>query len=561
MFHNLKRILASLALLTLTGGSAAAGFVEGIDISHWQGTIDWTSVKTSGIDFAFMKATQGNSYVDPTFQTNIQNATAAGVLVGPYHFCDVDTDIGNPLDPVNEANHFLSQIEPYYDTGLYLPPVADVEGLPDFPTIAEERAFISNWVQTFSDTINDALGVRPIIYTSKWGANTYYTPEVATAHYLWLAWWKGTGTSNPPIPSDTPLWNDWKFWQYSSTGSVPGIGGDVDLDVFDGTLEQLEQLAIGSDPGDLVSIANFDADEGYFKWAIDYSGQTTGVGPDSHAIRVTSQSQAGSGSQELFIDGDPGGWLVRHLSGSASPPSSPATNLALDATGSIGFWLKTNNTGLTVQIAIDDPGTAERGLAQSVQDDGQWHLYEWDLEDDDQWQGWFNGDGTITGPTITLDSIFFAGAGDATIYLDSVAHNPLGSLLPLPGDFNGDGNLDEEDLAIWQLNFGTPSGATADQGDADRDTDVDGADFLHWQIGVSSNTGQSIASVPEPASLALLVLTTMLLSSTSNQSGANRGPGQSAIGAGNRGQSGGGNRGRLLTLDTLVRVDLQCKSL
>ncbi len=103
-----------------TGGQVVAQFVDGIDVSHWQGTINWTSVKNSGVEFAFMKATQGNGYVDPTFHTNIRNATAAGVLVGPYHFCDVDTDSGNPLDPVNEANNFLSQIEPYYNSGLYL---------------------------------------------------------------------------------------------------------------------------------------------------------------------------------------------------------------------------------------------------------------------------------------------------------------------------------------------------------------------------------------------------------------------------------------------------------
>jgi len=511
MFQNLERFLASLVLLTLSGGLASAEFVDGIDVSHWQGTIDWTAVKNSGVDFAFMKATQGNNYVDPTFQANIQNATAAGVLVGPYHFCDVDTDIDNPLDPVNEANHFLSQIEPYYDTGLYLPPVADVEGLPEFPTYAEGRAFISNWVQVFSDTINDSLGVRPIIYTSKSGANTYYTSPVASSHELWVAWWKGTGTSNPPVPSDTPLWNPWQFWQYSNQGSVPGIGGHVDLDVFDGTLTQLGQIAIGTAPSDTVSIANFDVDEGYFQWAIDYSGQTSGVGPDSHADRVTSQSYEGIGSQELFIDGDPGGWLVRHLSGSASPPSSPSTNLELPATGSIGFWLKTDDLGITVQIALDDPDTADRGEARQVLADGQWHLYEWDLEDDDQWQGWFNGDGVITGPTVTLDSIFFEGDGDATIYLDSVAHNPLGSLLPALGDFDGDGDVDDEDLSIWQLNYGMADGAIAGQGDADSDANIDGADFLQWQIDATFTSGQGVASVPEPASLALLLLSAMFL--------------------------------------------------
>ncbi len=131
----------------------AAVDITGIDISHWQGTITWSSVKNAGHKFAFMKATQGNTYNDPTFATNLANATTQGIRVGPYHFCDLDTDTANPLDPVNEANHFLSIIKPKYQTGMLLPPVADVEGFPPFNTTAEAQAFTSTWVQSFSNTI------------------------------------------------------------------------------------------------------------------------------------------------------------------------------------------------------------------------------------------------------------------------------------------------------------------------------------------------------------------------------------------------------------------------
>lgn len=479
------------------GGPSQGQFVDGVDVSHWQGTINWSAVKNSGIEFAFAKATQGNSFVDSKFQSNMQAATAAGVLIGPYHFADVDTDINNPLDPVNEANHFLDVIQPYYSSGKYLPPVADVEGLPDFPTIAEERAFISNWVGVFSDTINNALGVRPLIYSSKWAANTYYTPTVASTHDLWLAWWKGTGTSNPPVSSNTPLWNDWKFWQYTSTGSVPGISGNVDRDVFEGTLQQLNQLLIGTEPGghgDLVTVTDFETDEGYFKWSTSFSGSNQGIGSASTANRVTSEAQEGVGSQEIFINGDPNGWFYRHLSGLSTPVADPSTNLALSATGSLGFWLKTDDPGLTVQIAVDDPSTGDRGVSQDVVADGQWHLYEWNLDDDSQWEAWFNGDGIITGSTVTIDSIQFRGAGDATFYLDSVAHNPSGSLMPLPGDFDNDGDVDGEDLARWEANFGTNGGA-------------DGADLLVWQQQFISGVGLLAASqaVPEPTAIGLLI--------------------------------------------------------
>ena len=84
-------------------------------------------LRTRGIDFAFTKATEGVDFVDSRFHVNMQGARAAGVPIGPYHFCRLDSFATNPLDPVNEANDFLEAILPYYQTGQHLPPVADVE--------------------------------------------------------------------------------------------------------------------------------------------------------------------------------------------------------------------------------------------------------------------------------------------------------------------------------------------------------------------------------------------------------------------------------------------------
>src|SRR6185436_2155619 len=86
--------LTSISVAVLLHGSLPAhGAVDtqGIDISHWQGTLtasNWTSIKNAGYKFAFMKATQGASYVDPTFANNFTNSTSKGVLSGPYHFCE-----------------------------------------------------------------------------------------------------------------------------------------------------------------------------------------------------------------------------------------------------------------------------------------------------------------------------------------------------------------------------------------------------------------------------------------------------------------------------------------
>jgi len=501
--------------------SNVLAFVDGIDVSRWQPNVDWNAVKGDGIDFAFIKATEGVNYVDPEYHTHMQNAIAADVLVGPYHFARIDSFNGVPfteydgspftpgsdpyVDAVSEANDFLDAITPYYDTGLHLPPVADVEGLPDFGNTNLNREFISNWVQIFSDTVDSGLGQRPIIYTSKYGANTHYTSAVASSHDLWLAWWKNS-TGNPPVQSDTPSWDPWQFWQWTATGSVAGVSGNVDRDVFDGTMQELEQLLIGTgsgDPNEIVSIGDFEVDEGYFGWATNYSGTNQGVGAGSTATRVTSEAYAGIGSQQIHIDGDPGSWFYRHVSGIGAPASDPSTNLAIDANGFIGFWLKTDDAGMTVKIAVDDPGTADRGTEKNVVADGQWHLYEWDLSDDSQWDPWFTSDGSITGPTVTIDSIQFSGSGQATFYLDEVAHNPIGSLAPLAGDFDLDGDVDDDDFMQWESDFSQ----NADS-DADGDGDTDGIDFLAWQINLntSSPAVANAATVPEPTACAMFVL-------------------------------------------------------
>jgi len=256
-------------------------------------------------------------------------------------------------------------------------------------------------------------------------------------------------------------------------------------------------------PGDVID--DFEIDEGHFHWPYNQSpvSQTFGLSAATTIDRVTNEAQAGIASQELnLVDDGAGVWQLRHDSGIATA-ASPASNVALDATGSIGFWLKTDDPGLSVQIAVDDPGTADRGFLQNIIADGDWHLYQWDLENDNQWTGWVGGNGVIDGPTVTIDSIFFYGDGDATIYLDTVSHNPEGALgAPLPGDFNGDGDVDDGDLTQWQAEYGLNADA-----DADDDGDSDGFDFLAWQQNFTGSSALAATSaVPEPSALTLFVV-------------------------------------------------------
>ncbi|QDU90034.1 hypothetical protein Pla175_34330 [Pirellulimonas nuda] len=247
-------------------------------------------------------------------------------------------------------------------------------------------------------------------------------------------------------------------------------------------------------------VTDFESGEGYFGTSPTLSGSNQGINSAS-ADRTTSQAHLGEASQVITIDGSNSGWFLRHLAGTGpGGAASPSGNLPLTSEGSVGFWLKTDTPGLSVQVAVDDPGTADRGLLKAIVADGQWRLYEWDLADDSQWEGWVAGDGLISGATVTLDSIQFYGAGDAVIYLDTVAHNPLGSLLVpfVAGDYDRNGLVDPEDLAAWRTQFGqsvTP-GAGAD---GNGDGVVDASDYTVWRDAQAGLGAAAAAAVPEPA--------------------------------------------------------------
>ena len=462
-----KLLMLAVVLQGLPAWRASAQTtIPGIDVSLFQDAIDWNAVRAAGVEYAIVRASRGETYNDPLFLANMREASKAGVLLGSYHFCNLDTNYGTLTtadaiaDATVEANHYLSVIKPYYDAGQMLPPVADVEGFPDFSSTTQQKNYTSAWTMQFSDTIYNSLGIRPLIYASKSTANTHYTSTVASQHDLWIAWWKSTGTANPPIQSDTPLWDPWVFWQWTDDWTVNGITGAVDGDLFNGNRAQLESRLVGNGPlgglpGGRLMITDFDggAQEGYFGLSPTYSGSNNGIA-SATADRVTTQHHEGTGSQQLTVTPSGATWLMRFLPGLGASPSTPTANLKLETTGSVGFWLKTTSTGMSVQLAIDDSDGTERSISRSVLSDNQWHLYEWNFDDGAQWNAWLSGsNGTINAATATIDSILFSGNAASTFYLDTVAHNPNGSLAPIAGDFNHDWLVDGSDLAVWQECF------------------------------------------------------------------------------------------------------------
>jgi GH25 family lysozyme M1 (1,4-beta-N-acetylmuramidase) len=205
--------------------------IPGIDVSHWQGVIDWEKVAGAGKRFVFLKATDGQDYIDPTFAANRAGARENGLMVGAYHFARPDDSAG---DATKEAQFFVEVADPKPG---HLLPVLDIEtngGL--------NQNEMTAWAHRFVMEVRDLTGVMPLVYTSPYGWLDRFGDSHRLARDgapLWVAHW---GVSSPTLPAGDWDGRGWVVWQHSSTGHVAGIGGAVDLDVLAGA--SLGRIAI-----------------------------------------------------------------------------------------------------------------------------------------------------------------------------------------------------------------------------------------------------------------------------------------------------------------------------
>jgi lysozyme len=220
-------LLSGSARVLATGVCASGSVLEGVDVSLFDGTINWTQVQGSGKAFAFARVSDGISDVDPTFDTNYAAIKAAGMIRGAYQFFEP------AQDPVAQANLLLSKIGTMGPGDL--PPVLDIE-----ITGGQLPATIVTNIQTWITTVQQATGVTPMIYTAAGFWNGSVDSSNFASDPLFVA---NFGVTCPELPTG---WLTWQFWQYSDTGSVPGIGIDVDLDQFNGSMSALTLLAAGS---------------------------------------------------------------------------------------------------------------------------------------------------------------------------------------------------------------------------------------------------------------------------------------------------------------------------
>jgi uncharacterized protein with LGFP repeats len=274
--------------------TTAAGNAVGLDVSHYQGTVDWNSVAANGASFAYMKATEGTGYTDPQFATNYSGSVNAGLARGAYHFALPSDSSG-----AAQATFFLGHGGGWVADGHTLPPVLDIEYNP-YSTADwagwcynQTPAQITAWITDFTTTIHSRTNRWPVIYTT----NGWWTHCTGAAtgfgnDPLWIAPSNSDTPGSPAIPAS---WSAYTFYQYATSGTFPG-----DQDYFNGTAAQVPAFAQGDAPDEIQahytslgagtsSLGNPSGGEYPIAggWAQNYDHGTIYYAPNTGAYAVT----------------------------------------------------------------------------------------------------------------------------------------------------------------------------------------------------------------------------------------------------------------------------------
>jgi GH25 family lysozyme M1 (1,4-beta-N-acetylmuramidase) len=238
-------VIALTALLFTSASDAATTTrAKGLDVSNFQGTINWAKVAKAGYRFAFGKATEGTNYNDKTYTANRNGSEAAGLVFGAYHFARPSgaNVAAATASAIKQANHFLVVAGPQPGE---LPPVLDLE-----KTGSLSRARLLAWTLAWLGQIYARTGVQPFLYTSPlfWKNSLGNSTAAAAAGTgLWVAHWTSSG--KPTVPAQNWNGSGWKFWQWTNCVSVPGIKHCSDGDRMNGT--KLASVAIDPYPAGL----------------------------------------------------------------------------------------------------------------------------------------------------------------------------------------------------------------------------------------------------------------------------------------------------------------------
>ena len=198
--------------------------VFGVDLSSYQGTVDWTALANQGVDFAFIKATEGSLLQDTRFSANWTGAAEAGIRAGAYHFLSYDS----PGE--TQADNFISALPV---TQGALPPVVDIEFYGEYLEHPPDKARVQSILDPLLEKLEAHYGVKPILYVT-YRSYDLYLKEGYEDYLFWFS-----------SPALMPFWRPWTFWQYSHSARLEGYtGGEerIDLNVFRGSREEFLEL-------------------------------------------------------------------------------------------------------------------------------------------------------------------------------------------------------------------------------------------------------------------------------------------------------------------------------
>lgn len=218
--------------------------IHGIDISHYQGEIDWEQLKNAMIEgcpvrFVIIKSTEGASRLDDHFRENFNQVRDYGFIRGVYHFWS------NKSSAREQAYYFLDKV---HLTEGDLPPVLDIEHKPADKSVDDFQRDVLTWLHI----VEDKYHAKPIIYTYYKFKEKYLSAPVFDDYPYWIAHY---------YVDKVQYQGKWKFWQHTDAGKLPGIKGYVDFNIYNGSFYDLRKLCIGSKGESLLEAEDEDSEE------------------------------------------------------------------------------------------------------------------------------------------------------------------------------------------------------------------------------------------------------------------------------------------------------------
>lgn len=202
--------------------------VRGVDVSSYQGNIDWEILSSQDISFAFIKATEGSSFVDPHFEYNYTEAQKSDLRIGAYHFFSFDSE------GETQADHFITTVDKVENM---LPPVVDFEFYGDKERNPPEAQSTRDQLDMLLSKLEEYYGIKPIIYATE-KSYSMYLSEYYQAYDIWIR----NVISSPNISDN----REWTFWQYTNREKLEGYDGVekyIDMNVFCGSREDFSRYA------------------------------------------------------------------------------------------------------------------------------------------------------------------------------------------------------------------------------------------------------------------------------------------------------------------------------